>query len=181
MQLAIAILIAVGALIFVFTRMQGARKTHAKDEKPSPRRVRQTRRQQKLEKIREYDPLPEPISIFDIMMEEAKDLGLRELPGGDGVEVPVLLKVWKRDEAIRTACGDDVHFVVAAGLVPGEATIDEVSLTCADGSVPEIAVPPIEAAPPNEEVGRGDDDSENADTPPNSQEQSPDGADAPTS
>ena len=140
MQLAIAFIIAAGVLIFVFTRLQRAR-----NEQLSPKeepKERKSRRERKLEKIREYDPLPEPKSIFDIMNEEADELGINAIPGGEGLEVPVKLKVWRRDEGIREACGESVRYEITAGVEPETATVDDVWLVCADGTKPVIAAPP---------------------------------------
>ena len=121
----------------MFTRLQRARNAQLQpDEEPVEKK---SRRERKLEKVREYDPLPEPKSIFDIMNEEADDIGINEIPGGEGLEIPVKLKVWRRDEGIRDACGGSVRFEITAGVDPKSATVDDVWIVCHDGSRPAVA------------------------------------------
>lgn len=155
MELALAAVIAVGALIFAFSFAGRARKAQGVDDPP---KKRLSKREKKLEQLRQYDPLPEPKAILDIVREEAEDLGVNDVPGGEGLDIPVKLKVWHRDEAIREACNGDVRYDVAAGVPPGEATVDDVRLVCADSS-PGIDGTPGTAAG----VGVMDDDTAPAD------------------
>jgi hypothetical protein len=126
-EVAAAFVIASAVLLFVFARLQRARRRLDTTQEPTPRK---SRRQRKLEQIREFDPLPEPKSVFDIMMEEAAELGLDAIPGGEGLEVPVKLKVWRRDAAVREACAGAVRFELADGVAAETATVDDVRLVC---------------------------------------------------
>jgi len=44
--------------------------------------------------------------IMDLVREEAAEIGLERIPGADDVDLVTRLRVWHRDEAIRTACPD---------------------------------------------------------------------------
>ena len=156
MELALAAVIAVGALIFAFSFAGRARKAQGVDDPP---KKRLSKREKKLEQLRQYDPLPEPKAILDIVREEAEDLGVNDVPGGEGLEIPVKLKVWHRDEAIREACDGDVRYEVAADVPPAEATVDDVRLVGADG-LPRVENP----APAPAGIGTTDDDAPIGDT-----------------
>jgi len=137
-----AVAIAAAALLFVLGRLQGARRRL----RPEEETVMRGKRQRKLDKLREFDPPHEPKSIFDLMQEEAEELGLAQVPGGDELEMPVRLKVWKRDAEIREACRGSVRYMVAPGVAPSTATEDDVTLDCDDG--PAGRAGDAEAAPP---------------------------------
>ncbi len=139
MAIAFAIIISVAVLLYVFGRLTRARSGVAPPQEKEPRR---SRRQRKLDKLREMDPLPEPRSMFDIMMEEAADLGVDDIPGGDGLEVPVKLKVCRRDARVRAECDGEVRYAVADGIDPALATVDDVRL------VPLEPAPALTATPP---------------------------------
>ena len=126
MAIALAVIIAVGVLLYVFTRLTRARSV-AEPEEKEPRK---SRRQQKLDRLLEMNPMPEPRSMFDLMMEEATELGIEEIPGGDDLEMPVRLKVFHRDEGVRATCRGQIRYVVADGVDPALATVDEVRLVC---------------------------------------------------
>ena len=136
MAIAFAIVISVAVLLYVFSRLTRARSGAAPPQENEPRR---SRRQRKLDKLREMDPLPEPRSMFDIMMEEAADLGVNEIPGGEGLEVPVKLKVCRRDASVREGCEGEVRYAVADGIDPAHATVDEVRLVCVETAPVETA------------------------------------------
>ncbi len=128
MAILLAVVIAAAVLLFVFSKLRGARAQLEPEGEEVTRR--KSRRQRKLDEIRANDPPFEPKSAFDVMLEEVAELGLDDVPGAEGIDAPVRLKVWKRDAAIRTSCNDDVRFVVHPGVEPGKATVDEVRLEC---------------------------------------------------
>ena len=130
MTIAVAVVISVAALLYVFNLMQRARAANARAD--APKEKRKSRRERKLEKLREFDPLPEPKSMFEIMMEEAADLGVDEIAGGDGLETPVKLKVWRRDEAVRASCAGEIRYAISPGVEAPQATVDDVRLICVD-------------------------------------------------
>ena len=144
MAIAIAIIISVAALLYVFSRMSNARTEAAAPQEKAPR---QSRRQRKLDKLREMDPLPEPRSMFDIMMEEAAELGVDEIPGGEGLEVPVKLKVFRRDARVREECTGVVRFAIVGGVEPAHATVDDVRLLCEEDELIEAPAPNVHGEP----------------------------------
>ncbi|MFQ5555257.1 MAG: hypothetical protein ACE5GC_07810 [Acidimicrobiia bacterium] len=135
MTIAIAIVALLVALVLVFGRLQGAREALKTDAEPAERK---SRRQRKLDQIRATNPMPEPKSIFDIMMEEATDLGVDDVPGAQGLELPVKLKVWKRDTAIRQEWPGAFRYEIAPGVDAASATPDDVHLV---GNAEEPAAP----------------------------------------
>ena len=133
MAITIAVIVLVAVLLYVFSLMTKARNaTRPEDEgkPPQAKEPRKSRRQQRIDRLIEANPMPEPRSMFDIMMEEASELGIAEIPGGDGLEMPIKLKVFHRDEAVREGCSGEVRYVVADGTDPKHATVDEVRLVC---------------------------------------------------
>lgn len=131
MELILPVFIIAAALIFAFGRMSRTRANHP-PEVERPRR--QTRRERKLEAWRTANPDPDLPTMFDLMIQEADELGVNDIPGGEGLEVPVKLKVWRRDEAVRTGCETGVRFQILAGVDPQTATEDHVQLVCDDGA-----------------------------------------------
>jgi hypothetical protein len=78
---------------------------------------------------REKDSLHTP-DILELVDEEVTDSGIIDLPGAEGIDPVVLLKVWKRD-------GDDCpkgegSFVVANAVEPSAATEADVTFDCAE-------------------------------------------------
>jgi hypothetical protein len=74
-----------------------------------------------------------PIDIHALVREEVADLGIERVPGSDGLDPEVLLRVWRRDEAIHQNCIDGiVHYQVRPGTDPGVAHDGDVRLVCAD-------------------------------------------------
>ncbi len=66
-------------------------------------------------------------SIAELVDEEVRDLGLRSIPGAEGLHADVLLKVW-RDFASNDGDVDraSIRYVVADGISPEDATSDDV-------------------------------------------------------
>ena len=76
---------------------------------------------------REKDSLHTP-DIIELVNQEVAESGITDLPGAEGIDPVVLLKVWKRD---RSDCGDQPgHFVVADGLEASAATETDVTFLC---------------------------------------------------
>lgn len=77
---------------------------------------------------REKDSLHTP-DIIELVEQEVRESGITDLPGAEGVDHVVLLKVWKRD---RGDCDEGAgRFVVAQGVEPSEATETDVTFQCA--------------------------------------------------
>ncbi len=147
MAIAIAVIIAVGVLVYVFSRLQQRTRALGGPDQETPQ-PRKSRRQRKLEQLREADPLPEPKPIHDIMMEEAADLGIDRIPGGDGIDMPIRLKVFRRDEAVRTGCAGELRYEVATGVDPADATVDDVRLVCVGLAEEDAGAESAEPEPP---------------------------------
>lgn len=76
---------------------------------------------------REKDSLRTP-DILELVDQEVRESGITDLPGADGIDPVVLLKVWKRD---RGDCGEQTgRFVVAGGVEPSAATEADVVFDC---------------------------------------------------
>ncbi|MCB1245900.1 MAG: hypothetical protein KDB69_01380, partial [Acidimicrobiia bacterium] len=73
-----------------------------------------------------------PVSLRSLAEDEARDLGLPDMPGADGIPPVVLLKVWKEAALIRERCAspDDLRFVLADGVEPENAVEPDVRLDC---------------------------------------------------
>ena len=126
MTIALAIVTVVVVLVFAFGRLQKARDALRTEADAEPKQM--SRRQRKLEQMRASNPMPEPQSIFDIMMEEAADLGVDDVPGSEDLEVPVMLKVWKRDTSVRQDHPAAFRYEIAPGVSPASATVEDVRL-----------------------------------------------------
>jgi hypothetical protein len=69
-----------------------------------------------------------PPDILELVNQEVQETGIGSLPGADGVDPTVLLKVWKRD---GTGCaGERGTFVLDEGLAPEEAREDTLRFEC---------------------------------------------------
>ena len=79
---------------------------------------------------REKDSLQTP-DILELVNQEVSESGITDLPGAEGIDPVVLLKVWKRD---REDCGEQTGtFVIADGVKPSEATETDVVFDCVAG------------------------------------------------
>ena len=132
MAIVLAVVIATSVLVFVYLRLQRARNALQSEAEENPKR--KSKRQRRLDQIRANDPPFEPRSMFDLMLEEAAELGIDELPGADGLETPVKLKVWKRDAAVRENCSGILRYEVDAQVDPAAASLDDVRLVCDDST-----------------------------------------------
>jgi hypothetical protein len=73
------------------------------------------------------EPSKQP-DIFELVDQEIQDAGIGSLPGADGVDPVVLLKVWKRDS---DGCTEGRgRFVLDDGIVPSEAGEDSLTFEC---------------------------------------------------
>ncbi|MCJ7779786.1 MAG: hypothetical protein MUQ27_03075 [Acidimicrobiia bacterium] len=76
---------------------------------------------------REKEALQIP-GILDLVNDEVREAGIAELPGAEGLDPVVLLKVWKRD---REACGEgEGRFVVSDGVEASAAKEANVVFEC---------------------------------------------------
>ena len=127
MELGIGILIVVVAVTFTLGRMFLKRNEWV-EAKPKTKQH---------QKIQQFEPEHTPPSIEDLIEEEAADLGLNEIPGGEGVETSVKLRVWHRDASARSGCADGaLHYEVDDGVEPAEAQLGQVHLRCGTARQP---------------------------------------------
>jgi hypothetical protein len=102
---------------------------------------------------REMESLPSR-SIMDLVKEEAEETGVDVIPGAEGVDLPIRLKVWHRDAEVRESCPDPalLVFVLTEGVDPERAAADDLRLHF-EGYVPRPAEPeaPTPAAEPSED------------------------------
>ena len=78
---------------------------------------------------REKDSLHTP-DILELVSQEVSESGITDLPGAEGIDPVVLLKVWKRD-------GDNCEkgqgsFTVIEGVEPSAATEADVTFECTE-------------------------------------------------
>jgi hypothetical protein len=131
----------------LFLRMLKTRAEHAEAETELgiERPKRMSSRERKLAKIKEFEEsLPPRPTIQELMAEEVRETGVDRIPGGDGLEIPVRLKVWHRDEHVRQGCADGaLRFVVSEGVDLAAANEDDVMLVCdaVEETTPTVAKP----------------------------------------
>lgn len=107
-----------------------------------------SKRQRKV--LEKLEPLPEIPSVMDLMRQEIEETGVENIPGHEGLQGPVMLKVFRRDHLVRERCTHDAYeFVVGEGIEPEAATEDQVVLFCSQCGEPEIT----EQAETREELG----------------------------
>jgi len=131
----IAILLAAFGVGWAMSRASKLRKEFPELADKKPPRV--SKRQKRLEQIRAAEPEFTPPSIEDLIAEEIKDAGIDRIEGAAAIQPTVLLKAYRRDEHLAKDCpGESLRFVVADGVEPEHADIDDVRLEC-DAPRPE--------------------------------------------
>lgn len=128
---------------------------------------------------REMAELQTP-DILELVRQEAAETGVAEIPGADDVDLPVRLRVWRRDEHVRSICPDasKLRFVLAPDVAPEGATEDDLELECegvptpprptpepadeadADQSDESAALPDVEEAPTADDDSIAEDSAE---------------------
>lgn len=100
---------------------------------------------------REMEALPVR-DIMDLVREEAEETGVNDIPGAEGVELPVRLQVYHRDAAVRAACPDRtlLTFVLGHGVSPERATAEDLRLHF-EGYVPAAQPQPLEESEMDQE------------------------------
>lgn len=119
----------------LFLRMLSTRDEKRPDSEVDMRIERPKRmssRERKLAKIKEFEEsIPPRPTIQELMAEEVRETGVDQIPGGDGLEIPVRLKVWHRDVHVRRGCADGaLRFVLSEGVDRATANEDDVMLVC---------------------------------------------------
>jgi hypothetical protein len=122
-------LVFIGIAGFFLFRMLQSRKENPAYEEP-PRRM--TRREKKLAQLEAFDDdIPPRPTIQELVAEEIRATGVDRIPGSEGIESPVLLKVWHRDEHVRSGCAAGaLRYVVREGVSAATAQEADVMLVC---------------------------------------------------
>jgi hypothetical protein len=110
----VAAIVAVVIALTVLSRASGRKKRMARED---------LKREQ--EQVGHFD-------ILELVRQELDETGAGDVPGGDGVDPTVLLRVWRRDQAVRDDCSGGLRFVIADGVAPADAEVDVVKLVCDD-------------------------------------------------
>jgi hypothetical protein len=132
----VLLLVAVALAAFLLARQRSrVRPTDLEPEKDVL--LKASRRQQRV--LEKLDPLPEIPSVMDLMRQEIEETGVEEIPGHEGLPGPVMLKVFRRDHAIREHCTHNAYeFVIQDGVDPAVAMEDDVRLFCEQcGELPQ--------------------------------------------
>lgn len=99
------------------------------DRGDNARTFRPNKRQRKI--LATLPPDPERPSIEALVLEEAQELGVDRIPGGETVPLGIRLKVWKRDHDAAGPCDDgNWHFVVDEPAAGVPVTAEDVRLAC---------------------------------------------------
>ena len=139
MTAAITFFAFIAIAAFFFMRMVQARDASPDYEPPARRPRRLSSKERKLERMREFEAaIPPRPTIQELMQQEVEATGVDRVPGGDGLEIPVRLKVWHRDADVRADCtAEGLRFIVTEGVAPAAATEDDVMLVCDVGIAPD--------------------------------------------
>ena len=133
----IALVISIALAAYLLNRQRERHRPEIDPTDPPPQPTsRRLRRQEKL--LQKLEPLPEIPTVMDLMRAEIEETGVEGLPGHEGLTGPVMLKVFRRDVAVRERCTDGgFGFLVRDGVKPEAATEDDVRLHCEQcGDVP---------------------------------------------
>lgn len=107
-------IVAVVVVLVVITRQSSRVKKEAKADL-----------EREIESLKHYD-------IMELVAEEAAEIGVDAVDGGEGISIPVKLRVWHRDASVR---GDlppsALRFVVDHGIAPENADEHHVRLEVA--------------------------------------------------
>lgn len=133
MPQAVAFVLLVAAGVLVFRLLVRSRRRLMPEESVDESR-RLSRRQRLVMELERANPNPEIPTVVELMHQEAAETGVDSIAGGEGIPIPVKLKVWRRDAVVHEDCTDRalLRFVVKAGVAPADATVTDVRLACGD-------------------------------------------------
>ncbi len=129
-EIAVPLLALFGSIILAVVLLARARdrarpEQEEEEKREYPRSA--SRRQRKI--LSQFEPDPEIPTLMDLVRAEIEELGIEEIPGGEGVGAAVLLKVYRRDRA-ADCTHDGIAYRVAEGVDPGAAEGPDVVLIC---------------------------------------------------
>jgi hypothetical protein len=129
-EIAVPLLAVLGSIVLAIVLLARARERARPDDAEQAQRPyppSASRRQRKI--LSQLSPAPEIPSLMDLVRAEIEDLGIRQIPGNEGVASPVLLKVYRRDRP-ATCTHEDIEYRVADGVTPDAAGEADVVLHC---------------------------------------------------
>ena len=81
--------------------------------------------------LAKLEPAPALPTLMDLVREEVAEAGLREISGHEGVPDHIMLKVFRRDQAVIENCTHgDYQYVLAEGVASADALESDVKLFC---------------------------------------------------
>lgn len=72
--------------------------------------------------------------ILELVKSEVQALGLSDIEGANDIPLDVLLRVWRGNEGAADGCDSPscLRYVISPGVVPTDATDDDVTLECTE-------------------------------------------------
>ena len=126
--LAIFITVVVAGMAFLSKRTRERAQEILQDD-AAPKVSGRSKRQQQL--LASLSPPPTIPTIEELVAEEAAATGVNDIPGGEGLEVSLKLRVYWRDEVVRRGCEDgQLEYRIEDGIDRDTADTDEVRLVC---------------------------------------------------
>jgi len=151
----IFVIVTMGIVVFLNRRTRDKMRETAIEPEIDKPRIGSKRQQQM---VASFEPPKETPTIEELVAQEAADTGVNEIPGGDGLDVSLKLRVYWRDEVVRRGCTEGtIEFRLAEGVSPNQAETDDVRLVCVRSGIGPTA--------PGHEAEAGG--SKEADTAPN--------------
>lgn len=144
----IFLIIAGGIMITLTRRTRDRMRDAIAAEEGLPIPPKLSRRQQAIAAATAAaEPAIPVVSIEELVAQEAKETGVNDIPGGDGLDVSLKLRVYWRDEVVRTGCADGrLEFRLGEGVTAENAATEDVRLVCVRGDreveAPESTPPP---------------------------------------
>ena len=142
---ALFVVIAGGVMIVLTRRTRNKMRDQlAAEGETAPLVPKRGRRQPTLP---DMEPAKSRPTIEELVAEEAKATGVNDIPGGEGLDVSLKLRVFWRDEVVRRGCEDGhLEYRVDDGVERASADTDDVRLVCVRaGGGPVAAARPPEA------------------------------------
>jgi hypothetical protein len=125
----IFIVVAGGVIVFLNRRTRDKMRETALELEVERKPRSLSKRQQRI--VASLEPAKEIPTIEQLVAEEAADTGVNEIPGGDGLDVSLKLRVYWRDEVVRQGCTDGhLEYRVDGDATPETAQTDDVRLVC---------------------------------------------------
>ena len=123
----IALAVSIGLVVSLLLRQR--ERTRLPEDQPQAPTSKPRNRQERI--LAKLEPLPEIPSIMDLVAEEIREHQVDQIPGHEGLDPPVMLKVFRRDEQVRDRCTHNgIAFVIGDGVAAADAGEEDVKLFC---------------------------------------------------